>query len=59
MTVYREEYKSTVRRTGLEENRNGESHRMALDRMREHKEQQRQQQNQEEWDVTCPNVARI
>ena len=24
---------------------------MALDRMREHKEQQRQQQNQEEWDA--------
>ena len=27
------------------------SHRMALDRMREHKEQQRQQQSQEEWDA--------
>ena len=29
-----------------------ESHKMALDRMREHKEQQKQQQNQEEWDAT-------
>ena len=48
MTVYRGEYRSTVRRTGLEENRNGESHRMVLDRMRGHKVQQRQQQNQEE-----------
>ena len=28
-----------------------ESHRMALDRMKEYKEQQRQQQSQEEWDV--------
>ena len=28
-----------------------ESHRMALDRMREHKEQQRRQQSQEEWDA--------
>ena len=34
-----------------------ESHRMALDRMKEHKKQQRQQQSQEEWDVVYAQMV--
>ena len=51
MTVNRKEYKITVGRTGVEKRQEWESHRMALDRMKEYKEQQRQQQIQEEWDT--------
>ena len=48
MIVYRKEYKIIVRRTGLEENRNGNLTEWFSDRMKEYKEQQRQQQSQEE-----------
>ena len=47
MIVYRKEYKIIVGRS-VRKKQEWESHRMALERMKENKEQQRQQQSQEE-----------
>ena len=48
MIVYRKEYKIIVGRNRVRRKQEWESHRMALERMKEDKEQQRQQQSQEE-----------